>query len=131
MLTRSSAGMGSRAGRMRVEQSDSRCSCIDVIPSVSAGMGPRTVSITDTPPVRIVSSRIDHGSKRTSRHRGKPMTVHTVLGPIDATALGPTSMHEHILSDLRVWSKAPTLALPDGVEMGPYLQGYLRWDALS
>lgn len=59
------------------------------------------------------------------------MTVHTVLGPIEPSALGPTSMHEHVLSDLRVWSKAPALPFPDGVEMGPYLQGYLRWDALS
>lgn len=59
------------------------------------------------------------------------MPVHTVLGPIDASALGPTSMHEHLLSDLRVWGKTPALDLPEGVEMGPYLQGYLRWDALS
>ena len=33
------------------------------------------------------------------------MPIHTVLGPVQSTDLGPTSMHEHLLSDLRVWSK--------------------------
>lgn len=59
------------------------------------------------------------------------MTVNTVLGPIAASELGATSMHEHILSDLGIWSKTPALPMPDGVEMGPYLQGALRWDALA
>jgi phosphotriesterase-related protein len=59
------------------------------------------------------------------------MPINTVLGPIAAADLGVTSMHEHILSDLGVWAKEPTLPRPEGVGMGPALQGYLRWDALS
>ena len=29
--------------------------------------------------------------------------VQTVLGPVPATALGPTLMHEHLLIDIRCW----------------------------
>ena len=59
------------------------------------------------------------------------MPVHTVLGPMAAAELGPTSMHEHLLSDLRVWSKEPAFPVPVGVDIGPMLQGSLRWDALA
>lgn len=59
------------------------------------------------------------------------MPINTVLGPIAAADLGVTSMHEHILSDLGIWAKEPALPRPEGVPMGPSLQGYLRWDALS
>jgi phosphotriesterase-related protein len=59
------------------------------------------------------------------------MPIHTVLGPIDAADLGPTSMHEHLLSDLRVWAKQPTELPPEGVPMGPELMAYLRWNFLS
>lgn len=59
------------------------------------------------------------------------MPIHTVLGPIEPGDLGPTSMHEHVLSDLRVWSKPPTEPVPAGVPIGPELLGYLRWNALS
>ena len=31
------------------------------------------------------------------------MPIYTALGPIDAGDLGPTSMHEHVLVDSRVW----------------------------
>lgn len=58
------------------------------------------------------------------------MPVHTVLGPIDAAALGPTSMHEHVFSDLRIWSRPSGVEPPPG-PIGPRLQGHLRWDALS
>jgi phosphotriesterase-related protein len=58
------------------------------------------------------------------------MPIHTVLGPIDAADLGPTSMHEHLLSDLRVWSKPPTEP-PPGDKVHPGMLGYLRWNALS
>lgn len=59
------------------------------------------------------------------------MPVHTVLGPIAASDLGQTSMHEHLLSDLRIWAKEPTEPRPEGVPMGPELMAYLRWNFLS
>ena len=59
------------------------------------------------------------------------MPIHTVLGPIDAADLGRTSMHEHLLSDLRIWAKTPTELPPEGVPMGPELMAYLRWNFLS
>ncbi|KIR61461.1 MULTISPECIES: phosphotriesterase family protein [Micromonospora] len=59
------------------------------------------------------------------------MPIHTVLGPIAPEQLGPTSMHEHLLSDLRIWSKPPRELPPVGVPMGPQLASYLRWNALS
>ncbi|MFG6477254.1 phosphotriesterase [Microbacterium sp. P06] len=59
------------------------------------------------------------------------MPIHTVLGPIAPTDLGPTSMHEHLLSDLRIWAKPPKELPPEGVPMGPELMAYLRWNFLS
>lgn len=59
------------------------------------------------------------------------MPIHTVLGPLAAEELGPTSMHEHVLSDLGLWAKEPTEQPPPGVPLGPELMGYLRWNALS
>lgn len=59
------------------------------------------------------------------------MPVHTVLGPIAPEELGPTSMHEHLLSDLSIWAKPPRELPPDGVPLGPELAAYLRWNALS
>ncbi|GAA0997179.1 phosphotriesterase [Acrocarpospora macrocephala] len=59
------------------------------------------------------------------------MPIHTVLGPIEPAELGPTSMHEHLLSDLRVWSRPSAEEPPPGVPIGPELLGYLRWNALS
>ncbi|PVW02745.1 phosphotriesterase [Microbacterium sp. Gd 4-13] len=59
------------------------------------------------------------------------MPIHTVLGPIAAADLGPTSMHEHLLSDLRIWAKPPKELPPEGVPMGPELMAYLRWNFLS
>ncbi|MDI5938531.1 CRISPR-associated helicase/endonuclease Cas3 [Micromonospora sp. DH15] len=59
------------------------------------------------------------------------MPIHTVLGLIAPEQLGPTSMHEHLLSDLRIWSKPPRELPPVGVPMGPQLASYLRWNALS
>lgn len=53
------------------------------------------------------------------------MAIHTVLGPIDAAELGPTSMHEHLLSDLRMWTDRPGRSAP----IGPELQAELRWNA--
>lgn len=59
------------------------------------------------------------------------MPIHTVLGPIAPEQLGPTSMHEHLLSDLRLWAKPRTEEPPEGVPMGPELRGYLAWNALA
>ena len=58
------------------------------------------------------------------------MPIHTVLGPISPDELGPTSMHEHLLSDLRIWSK-PSADPPPGDKVHPRMLGYLRWNALS
>ena len=33
------------------------------------------------------------------------MPIHTVLGELDPAELGPTSMHEHVFADLRLWAK--------------------------
>ncbi|BCJ62058.1 phosphotriesterase family protein [Micromonospora endophytica] len=59
------------------------------------------------------------------------MPIQTVLGPIAPEQLGPTSMHEHLLSDLSLWSKPPRELPPADVPMGPELAAYLRWNALS
>jgi phosphotriesterase-related protein len=59
------------------------------------------------------------------------MAIHTVIGPIDASELGPTTMHEHLLSDLRLWSKPSVEAPPEGDRVHPGVLGYLRWNALS
>jgi phosphotriesterase-related protein len=59
------------------------------------------------------------------------VTIHTVLGPIPAETLGPTSMHEHVLSDLSLWSRPSPEPRPPGVEMGPRLRSWLSWNALS
>jgi phosphotriesterase-related protein len=59
------------------------------------------------------------------------MAIHTVLGPIEASELGPTSMHEHLLSDLRIWSRPSPEPPPEGDRVHPGIMGYLRWNALS
>jgi phosphotriesterase-related protein len=60
------------------------------------------------------------------------MAIHTVLGPIERDELGPTSMHEHILSDLRVWAKPSAEEPPaDAEKVRPGILGYLRWNALA
>ncbi|MGP6170076.1 phosphotriesterase family protein [Microbacterium sp. A204] len=58
------------------------------------------------------------------------MPIHTVLGPIEPEQLGQTSIHEHLLSDLKLWAKPPREEPPVG-EIGPETAGYLRWNALS
>jgi phosphotriesterase-related protein len=59
------------------------------------------------------------------------MAIHTVLGPIEASELGPTTMHEHLLSDLRLWSRPSAEPPPEGDRVHPGVLGYLRWNALS
>src|SRR5262245_8882291 len=65
------------------------------------------------------------------RCRIQAMPIHTVLGPIEASELGSTTMHEHLLSDLRLWSRPSAEAPPDGDRVHPGVLGYLRWNALS
>jgi phosphotriesterase-related protein len=58
------------------------------------------------------------------------MPIHTVLGEMDPAELGPTSMHEHVFADLRLWAKSGD----DGVQwegpIGPEAQMHLRWNGL-
>lgn len=60
------------------------------------------------------------------------MPLHTVLGPVDAATLGPVSMHEHLLSDLRLWARpAPPDEPPLTGPIRPHDMARLRWNALS
>ncbi len=59
------------------------------------------------------------------------MAIHTVLGPIEPDQLGPTSMHEHLLSDLSIWSKPSAEPVPEHDALHPGMTGYLRWNALA
>lgn len=58
------------------------------------------------------------------------MPVHTVLGELDPASLGPTSMHEHVFCDLRVWAKTGEDGVPWAGPIGPEAQAHLRWQAL-
>ncbi len=59
------------------------------------------------------------------------MAIHTVLGPIEPDQLGPTSMHEHLLSDLSIWSKPSAEPVPEHDALHLGMTGYLRWNALA
>lgn len=55
------------------------------------------------------------------------MPIHSVLGPLDPTALGFTSMHEHLFTDARVWFEKPTSPdAPTRVTMDSL--GWTRWN---
>jgi phosphotriesterase-related protein len=58
------------------------------------------------------------------------MPIHTVLGEIDPAELGPTSMHEHVLADLRIWAKTGDDGVPWEGPIGPEAQMHLRWNGL-
>jgi phosphotriesterase-related protein len=57
--------------------------------------------------------------------------IYTVLGPIDAQELGPTSMHEHLLCDGRVWCRPSDEAPPAYPRVTMENLGYVRWNLLS
>ncbi|MEU0810716.1 hypothetical protein [Streptomyces sp. NPDC005970] len=57
--------------------------------------------------------------------------IETVLGPVDAAALGPTSMHEHLLSDSRVLHRPPREPLPTDPRVTMENLGFLRWNLLA
>jgi phosphotriesterase-related protein len=56
--------------------------------------------------------------------------IHTVTGPVDPSELGPTSMHEHVFSDLRLWAKTGPDGIPWTGPIGPEAQAHLRWNGL-
>jgi phosphotriesterase-related protein len=58
------------------------------------------------------------------------MPIHTVLGEIDPAELGPTSMHEHVFADLRLWAKSGDDGVPWEGPIGPEAQMHLRWNGL-
>jgi phosphotriesterase-related protein len=58
------------------------------------------------------------------------MPIHTVLGEMDPAELGPTSMHEHVLADLRLWAKTGDDGVPWEGPIGPEAQMHLRWNGL-
>jgi len=56
--------------------------------------------------------------------------IHTVLGELDPADLGPTSMHEHVFADLRLWAKTGPDGVPWEGPIGPEAQMHLRWNGL-
>jgi phosphotriesterase-related protein len=58
------------------------------------------------------------------------MPIHTVLGELDPAQLGPTSMHEHVFADLRLWAKTGDDGVPWEGPIGPEAQMHLRWNGL-
>jgi phosphotriesterase-related protein len=59
------------------------------------------------------------------------MPIHTVLGPIDPSDLGATSMHEHCLIDARVWFTPPREEPPDDPRMTIENLGFVRWNLVG
>lgn len=57
--------------------------------------------------------------------------IETVLGPVEAAALGPTSMHEHLLADARVLHRPPREPLPEDRRVTVENLGFLRWNLLA
>ncbi len=59
------------------------------------------------------------------------MPIHTVLGPIEPSALGRTSMHEHLQSDALLLRSAPREPLPDDPRVTIENLGFVRWNLLA
>ena len=59
------------------------------------------------------------------------MTIQTVLGPIEAEALGVTSMHEHVFVDATVWLTPPREPYPEDPMVTMENLGFVRWNLLS
>lgn len=64
------------------------------------------------------------------------MPIHTVTGPIDASALGSTSMHEHVLIDASIWYTPPAETDGNHSDLAHSLVtmerlGDIRWNAHS
>jgi phosphotriesterase-related protein len=59
------------------------------------------------------------------------MPIHTVLGPIEPDALGPTSMHEHCLIDARAWLRPAREEPPAETKVTLETLGFVRWNLVS
>ena len=61
------------------------------------------------------------------------MPIHTALGPIEPSDLGPTSMHEHVFVDSRIWLEpsAEPNAPPPTAPVSLETLGFLRWNPHS
>ncbi|MCW3012265.1 MAG: hypothetical protein JWO90_2669 [Solirubrobacterales bacterium] len=59
------------------------------------------------------------------------MPIHTVLGPIEPSELGPTNMHEHLLIDARVWLDPPREERPAHEKVTMENLGFVRWNLCS
>lgn len=59
------------------------------------------------------------------------MAIQTVHGPIDAAELGPTSMHEHLLVDARVWHMEGREEPPADPKMTMENLGFVHWNVMS
>ncbi|WP_320668971.1 phosphotriesterase family protein [Patulibacter defluvii] len=57
--------------------------------------------------------------------------IETVLGPIAPDELGPTSMHEHLVSDARVLHSPARDETPPGTTVSIETLGFLRWNLLG
>lgn len=57
--------------------------------------------------------------------------IETVLGPIAADDLGPTSMHDHVLGDASGLYRAGSMPAPGLDRVSLANLGYLRWNALA
>ena len=57
--------------------------------------------------------------------------IETVLGPIEAGDLGPTSMHEHLIADARILHAPAREASPETDEVCIENLGFLRWNLLA
>jgi phosphotriesterase-related protein len=59
------------------------------------------------------------------------MAIYTVLGPIEPSELGPTSMHEHVQSDARALLTTPREPIPDDRRVTIANLGFVRWNLLA
>jgi phosphotriesterase-related protein len=57
--------------------------------------------------------------------------IETVLGPIAAEQLGPTSMHDHLLTDARALAAPPREPPPADPRVTVENLGFLRWNLLG
>jgi phosphotriesterase-related protein len=57
--------------------------------------------------------------------------IHTVLGPMHSSELGRTSMHEHVLSDARVWFSPPRETPPEDARVSIQNLGFIHWNSES
>jgi phosphotriesterase-related protein len=59
------------------------------------------------------------------------MAIHTVLGPIEPSELGCTSMHDHLQSDATALLSPPREPLPDDPRVTIENLGFVRWNLLA